>query len=184
VTVNATSGMSACEMVSRRGPVIEPVVSESLNNVTPPETTEKEAKPVAVGGLSPVTASMKLEGGTAAMVSEIPEDEVRNEAVPLTDSIAVALPDGEEADAVAVAMPNDVRMVDDPALGSKKNVSSNVPDDGTVKSSVAPSMSEPLTEPDADPVPVMAVVRSPLPASVNSTGAGLRRTGGGNLKVA
>jgi len=105
----------------------------------------------------------------AAIASEISEDEVRNELVPLSEAIAVALPDGEEADAMAVTMPDDARIIDAPALMSKDNILSKFPDNGAVKSSVVPSMSEPLNEPDADPVPVIAGVKSRTPASINST---------------
>jgi hypothetical protein len=60
--------------------------------------------------------------------------------VPLSDAVPVALPDCEEADAVAVAMLGDVRMRDAPAPMLKTTVSLNVPKSGTVKIVVAPSI--------------------------------------------
>jgi hypothetical protein len=59
VDVKGSLAMRFIMVVDVNGTVLGgPVVTESLNNVTPPATIENEAKPVAVGGSEPLTESV------------------------------------------------------------------------------------------------------------------------------
>src|SRR5271165_3747336 len=97
------------------------------------------------------------------MLSKMPGDEVRNVPVKAKFAIAVALPDGEEADAMAAADTDDVRTIDAPGAIVKEKDSLNVPDGGVVKIIVEPSMTVWLYEADAAPVGLTAVVRVMTP---------------------
>jgi hypothetical protein len=107
----------------------------------------------------------------AAIISAISGEAVRKELVPRPEAIAVALPDGEEADAVADCALVDVRMTEAPGAILKWNIWLKFPGLLMLKSVIKPSMSDALKEPDADPVPVMPVVMFNAPARVKSTPA-------------